>query len=81
MFMFFFFLLQNRPLAHIENHYRYIPPQPVLSCRTVEVDISGTRTYRAKSAAEIIEEQQRLIHHVYKQARLVTINICDSCYI
>lgn len=56
---------KKRPLGHIENSHRYVPPQPVLSCRTVNVDVCGTRTYRARSTEDIIDEQQKLIHEQY----------------
>ncbi|RUS85145.1 hypothetical protein EGW08_007109, partial [Elysia chlorotica] len=50
-----------RPLGAIEQRHNYVPAQPVLSCRTVDIDLLGTRTYRPKSTVDILEEQQRLI--------------------
>ncbi len=60
---------QKRPLGRIEAQHRYMPRAPVLSCRTVDIDVSGTRTYRAKSTGDIIEEQHKIIHNVYRKAR------------
>ncbi len=61
--------------------YRFQPPQPVLSQRSVQdIDLSGTRTYRAVSADDIIEEQHRLIHAAYSDARLVMVeSLRASC--
>lgn len=56
---------KKRPLGEIELRHRYTPAQPVLSCRTVDIDVSGTRTYRPKSSTDIIQEQHRLIHTIY----------------
>ncbi|XP_061175384.1 uncharacterized protein LOC133184354 [Saccostrea echinata] len=56
---------KKRPLGEIELRHRYTPAQPVLSCRTVNIDVSGTRTYRPKSTTDIIQEQHRLIHSLY----------------
>nr|XP_022317174.1 uncharacterized protein LOC111120617 [Crassostrea virginica]XP_022317175.1 uncharacterized protein LOC111120617 [Crassostrea virginica]XP_022317176.1 uncharacterized protein LOC111120617 [Crassostrea virginica] len=56
---------KKRPLGEIELRHRYTPAQPVLSCRTVDIDVSGTRTYRPKSTTDIIQEQHRLIHTLY----------------
>ncbi|XP_055884428.1 uncharacterized protein LOC106052246 isoform X1 [Biomphalaria glabrata] len=56
---------RNRPLGAIEQRYNYIPAQPVLSCRTVSIDLSGTRTYRPKTSDEILDEQQRLVRRLY----------------
>ncbi|XP_045158727.2 uncharacterized protein LOC123524535 isoform X2 [Mercenaria mercenaria] len=60
---------KKRPLGDIETKHRYTPTQPVLSCRTVDIDVSGTRTYRPKSSADIISEQHALIHKIYSKAR------------
>ncbi|XP_060576986.1 uncharacterized protein LOC132734295 isoform X3 [Ruditapes philippinarum] len=60
---------KKRPLGDIETKHRYTPTQPVLSCRTVDIDVSGTRTYRPKSSADIISEQHALIHNIYTKAR------------
>lgn len=60
---------KKRPLGDIETKHRYTPTQPVLSCRTVDIDVSGTRTYRPKSSADIINEQHALIHQIYTKAR------------
>ncbi|XP_046556697.1 LOW QUALITY PROTEIN: uncharacterized protein LOC124265888 [Haliotis rubra] len=60
---------QKRPLGDIESKHRYRPAQPVLSCRTVDVDLTGTRTYRARSTTDIITEQHRYIHNLYNKAR------------
>ncbi|XP_071118864.1 uncharacterized protein [Haliotis cracherodii] len=60
---------QKRPLGDIESKHRYRPAQPVLSCRTVDVDLTGTRTYRARSTTDIISEQHRYIHNLYNKAR------------
>ncbi|KAL3869797.1 hypothetical protein ACJMK2_042434 [Sinanodonta woodiana] len=59
---------KKRPLGDIESKHRYTPPQPVLSSRTVDIDVSGTRTYRPKSSADIIEEQHKLIHDIYTKS-------------
>ncbi|WAR24324.1 hypothetical protein MAR_037993, partial [Mya arenaria] len=50
---------KKRPLGDIETKHRYTPTQPVLSCRTVDIDVSGTRTYRPKSSADIITPPRR----------------------
>lgn len=63
---------QKRPLGDIETKHRYTPTQPVLSCRTVDIDVSGTRTYRPKSSADIINEQHALIHKIYTKARNIS---------
>ncbi|XP_052777110.1 uncharacterized protein LOC128214591 isoform X2 [Mya arenaria] len=60
---------KKRPLGDIETKHRYTPTQPVLSCRTVDIDVSGTRTYRPKSSADIISEQHALIHRIYSKSR------------
>ncbi|ESO92541.1 hypothetical protein LOTGIDRAFT_162447 [Lottia gigantea] len=60
---------KKRPLGDIESKYGYTPPQPVLSCRTVDVDLSGTRTYRPKSSTDILQEQHQLIHKIYSKNR------------
>lgn len=65
LMLFFCWFLQKRPLGEIELRHRYTPAQPVLSCRTVDIDVSGTRTYRPKSSTDIIQEQHRLIHTIY----------------
>ena len=65
------FVLQRRPLGEIEIKNRYYPPQPVLSCHTVNIDVIGTRTYRPKSSTDIIKEQHQLIHNIYNRSRLV----------
>ncbi|KAH9515354.1 hypothetical protein Btru_014234 [Bulinus truncatus] len=57
--------ITNRPLGDIEQRYNYIPAQPVLSCRSVNIDLSGTRTYRPKSSDDILSEQQKLIRRIY----------------
>ncbi|KAJ8306154.1 hypothetical protein KUTeg_016699, partial [Tegillarca granosa] len=62
----------NRPLGEIESKHRYTPPQPVLSCRTVDIDVSGTRTYRPRSTTDILAEQHRLIHNIYTKQRNIT---------
>ena len=64
--------LRNRPLGKIEDYHLYKPVQPVLSCRTIDIDLTGTRTYRACSTADIIEEQHKIIHKIYTNARNVT---------
>ncbi|XP_076092832.1 uncharacterized protein LOC143064103 isoform X3 [Mytilus galloprovincialis] len=61
--------IQKRPLGEIEIKHRYYPPQPVLSCRTVNIDVTGTRTYRPKSSTDIIKEQHQLIHSIYNKPR------------
>ncbi|GFR73488.1 hypothetical protein ElyMa_002138800, partial [Elysia marginata] len=58
----------NRPLGAIEHRHNYVPAQPVLSCRTVDIDLLGTRTYRPKSTVDILEEQQRLIRTLRSRA-------------
>ncbi|XP_025109045.1 uncharacterized protein LOC112573156 isoform X3 [Pomacea canaliculata] len=63
---------KKRPLGELETRYQYTPPQPVLSCRTVNIDVSGTRTYRPLSTADIITEQQRLIHNIFQKSRGTT---------
>ena len=63
------FPIQKRPLGRLEAQYDFRPRQPVLSSRTVDIDMSGTRTYRAKSTGDIIDEQHKLIHEVYSKAR------------
>ncbi|BFZ17071.1 hypothetical protein BsWGS_20110 [Bradybaena similaris] len=50
-------------------HQTYLPAQPVLSSRTVDIDLPGTRTYRQKSTLDILEEQQRLIRQLYLKPR------------
>lgn len=60
---------KKRPLGEIEIRNRYHPPQPVLSCRTVNIDVTGTRTYRPKSSTDIIKEQHQLIHNIYNRSR------------
>ncbi|ELU13286.1 hypothetical protein CAPTEDRAFT_217914 [Capitella teleta] len=62
---------KNRPLARMEAEHQYTPRQPVLSCRTLHVDLTGTRTYRPRSSNDIIHEQHKLIHDIYAQARNV----------
>ena len=69
MSFFVFDYFQKRPLGDIETKHRYTPTQPVLSCRTVDIDVSGTRTYRPKSSADIINEQHALIHQIYSKSR------------
>ncbi|KAK3092055.1 hypothetical protein FSP39_024787 [Pinctada imbricata] len=64
---------KKRPLGEIESRHRYTPAQPVLSCRTVDIDISGTRTYRPKSTTDIIQEQHKLIHNLYTKSRIYRI--------
>ncbi|GFO13304.1 hypothetical protein PoB_003980900 [Plakobranchus ocellatus] len=59
---------RNRPLGAIEQRHNYVPAQPVLSCRTVDIDLLGTRTYRPKSTVDILEEQQRLIRTLRSRA-------------
>ncbi|XP_060075906.1 uncharacterized protein LOC132555578 [Ylistrum balloti] len=56
---------KKRPLGELESRLRYTPAQPVLSCRTVDIDVSGTRTYRSRSTTDIITEQHKLIHNLY----------------
>ncbi|XP_059155220.1 uncharacterized protein LOC131940553 [Physella acuta] len=58
---------KNRPLGDIEQRLNYTPAQPVLSCRTVAIDLNGTRTYRPKSSEDILEEQQKLIRTIYSR--------------
>lgn len=62
---------QRRTLGDIETKHRYTPAQPVLSCRTVDIDVTGTRTYRPKSSADIINEQHAIIHKIYSKPRNV----------
>lgn len=68
---------QNRPLGAIEREHQFMSPQPVLSCRTVDIDTSGTRIYQAKSADKVLDEQHRLIHEIYSQARFV-MHLCNA---
>ncbi|XP_052255946.1 uncharacterized protein LOC127861481 isoform X2 [Dreissena polymorpha] len=70
------FPFEKRPLGDIETRHRYTPTQPVLSCRTVDIDVSGTRTYRPKSSADIINEQHALIHRIYSKNK--TRNIASA---
>lgn len=63
---------KKRPLGDLESRYQYTPAQPVLSCRTVDIDLSGTRTYRPKSTTDIIAEQHKLIHSLFKKSRAAT---------
>ena len=66
---------QKRPLGELESRYQYTPPQPVLSCRTVDIDVSGTRTYRPRSSTDILAEQQKLIHRLFRNGRYIYIYI------
>ncbi|KAL8586777.1 hypothetical protein ACOMHN_061290 [Nucella lapillus] len=57
---------KKRPLGELESRYQFMPPQPVLSCRTVDIDVSGTRTYRPRSTVDILEEQHKLIRKLFR---------------
>ncbi|XP_041359414.1 uncharacterized protein LOC121375821 [Gigantopelta aegis] len=63
---------KKRPLGLIENKYNITLAQPLLTWNGVDIDITGSRTFRPKSTAEIIKEQHKSIHKLFEKSRNIS---------